>query len=497
MKIVIYCLTCDPFRRNFMEQQFIKHNTEYNFFEAIKFQSLVNYRHIVAPIQNEDDKKFLTQFKNVETPKRLSASEISISMGHYFITKKFIESDNDVLIFCEDDVVFMDSDIKKTVSEYVERENILNKPFIIYGCIIRDSKEKGKVPDLHRLIKTGPGYGNPCYIINKKYARLILDNFSPITTAYDDYLRKLARNNGVLCYYTAPFLCYELSSHYYGMYHTPEDIITKKKITRQSGNNIDEKRYQDVKYFSLSDNTEDASQWKSLCEYILKNKKRGNYTQTIDTNTEHLLFGGSLKNCTSKSIICGSGIDSQTDKIVEPFLIISCRGPLTRQKIRSSGYYCPQNYGDPALLISHYYPMPEIPKENKTHRICIVTSNDNNLSALMKEQCMILDFNNGDISQLIENMLKCEYVLSDSLYGIIIAHSYGLPAVWISHNEFDTVKDTIEFVDYYQSLNILNAMCVHLDDGLINGISEMITIYPNPTKEKITTMINNIRKWTP
>lgn len=480
MKIVLYCLTCDPYRKNFMEQQFIKYNFNYNFYDAVKCTSLVNYKNIVAPVQDTEDKLFLVNYKHIAESKKLRISEVSIALGHYFITRTFMESNNDILVFCEDDVVFIDHDINKTITAYIENENIMDKPFIIYGCIIRNADVINKVPDLHRLEPCGPAYGNPCYIINKKFAQIILENFSPITTSYDDYVRNLIRHNNVSCFYTAPFICYELSSHYYHMYHTPEDLITKQHITRLSCVDINENTYKNVQY-STSNNV----QWNSLLEYMLKHKKRGNYSPIDTLDSEHLLFGGSMDNCNNKSIVCGSGITNQTDTIVEPYLILSCRGPLTRKRIIESGYYCPNNYGDPALLISHLYPISII---DKTNKIGIIISDK---SLAINAQCMILDFD--DIEKLISNMLKCEVILSDTLCGLIIAHSYGLSAIWIT-NDHNEKNDHTEFLDYYQSLDIFDVLPLTLNDNLINND---LSTYPNPTSEKITNTINNIRKWTP
>jgi pyruvyltransferase len=504
MKIVVYCLNCDPYRKIHMIDQFKKNNiNDYHFFNALNIQEYKNYKNIISPIQDNEDKIFLSNFDNVAPPKDLRSAQVSISLGHYFITKKFIESDNDILIFCEDDIVLMDNNITETISSYIEKENIMDKPFMIYGCHLSKNVQKNE----HKLIRTNSQYGNPCYIINKHSAKIFLTNFCPITAPYDDYLKHLKyKNKNILCYYTSPFLCYELSSRYYEMYYSPEDHITKQRITRASSINIRDYVYTDIKYNPLSND----NFWCSLREHILQKKLKKSYKQTNDTSVEHLLFGGSIEYSNTHSIICGSGIKNQTDSIMEPHMVISCRGPLTRKKIMDCGYFCPENYGDPGLLISHFYPIHD---NEKTHKIAIILSNDKIMYAPNNEKsntwaspaisslqrgntCMLLTFD--DMDYLINGINKCEYVISDSLYGIIIAHSYGIPSIWVNSDD-KTISNTdnTEILDYYQSLDIFNVIPLILNDDLIVNIDNYASTYPNPTYKKIVETINNIRKWSP
>lgn len=406
MKTILYCLTCDPYRKAFMEKQFIKHNINYNFYDAVTIQSLINFKNIVSPIQDVEDRKFLETFRNIKEPIQIRSSQVSISMGHYFITKKFIESDNDLLIVCEDDIVFIDSNIDKIVRNYVEKENIIDKPFVIYGCTTTESRHK--LND-NKLIKCGERYGNPCYIINKKFAHHLLTNFFPITTAYDDYLNHIMHNNNNVYFYTSPFLCYELSSHYYEMYYTPDDIIARQSMCRLSYTDIQNNMYHAVNYRSYSDDM----MWNELSSFMLKNKKKNKYVSTNNNTTYHLLFGGSLKHSNNHSIICGAGIKNQTDPIIEPYIIISCRGPLTRKRIMEYGWFCPENYGDPGLLISHFYPMPLIDKVDKTHRIAVIVSNNNFINKihnLYGNDIIFMVLTINDMEQVINNKIGRAHV---------------------------------------------------------------------------------------
>lgn len=43
----------------------------------------------------------------------------------------------------------------------------------------------------------------------------------------------------------------------------------------------------------------------------------------------------------------------------------------------------------------------------------------------------IIDVRTNDVEGVIDQINESEYILSSSLHGIIIAHAYGIPALWI------------------------------------------------------------------
>ena len=47
----------------------------------------------------------------------------------------------------------------------------------------------------------------------------------------------------------------------------------------------------------------------------------------------------------------------------------------------------------------------------------------------------VIDIRTDDIKSFIEVLTSCEYILSSSLHGIIIAHAYGIPALLIEKRE--------------------------------------------------------------
>lgn len=98
--------------------------------------------------------------------------------------------------------------------------------------------------------------------------------------------------------------------------------------------------------------------------YIIKNltgkrvfNKRNIY-KLFTRNCNNILFIGSIIEgwTDSNSIIWGAGaIKGEKSLKAKPQKVLSVRGPLTRQYLLSQGVYCPEVYGDPALLVPFIY----------------------------------------------------------------------------------------------------------------------------------------------
>ena len=69
-----------------------------------------------------------------------------------------------------------------------------------------------------------------------------------------------------------------------------------------------------------------------------------------------LTVGSILKLATNKHIIMGTGFIELDDKLNhKPYLILSVRGPKTRDKLLKMNIDCPEKYGDPLILFPLLY----------------------------------------------------------------------------------------------------------------------------------------------
>jgi len=130
----------------------------------------------------------------------------------------------------------------------------------------------------------------------------------------------------------------------------------------------------------------------------------------------HATIGSIINHLDGKAIVWGSGIISREDHIPNA-TFLAVRGPLSRKRIQEHHIDCPAVYGDPALL----------PREIRS----------------------------------------CKYILSSSLHGLIVPHSYGIPAVQVRFSD-RIYGDGVKYLDYYQSVALQS-----YDPLMISNASEI------------------------
>ena len=187
-----------------------------------------------------------------------------------------------------------------------------------------------------------------------------------------------------------------------------------------------------------------------LVERIVNSPLR-TYTKAHKTVEKKLLGTGSIISFASDhDIVWGSGING---KLLRPKyykfngLDIRCvRGPLTRQFITEQlNLYCPEIYGDPALLFPYFFP-EFTRKENPTYDYIIIPHFSEE-DVFSKEEWDNVVYSTDPWDEVVAKILDSRFVISSSLHGIIIAEAYGIPARLLRapHNE----EPLFKFQDYY------------------------------------------------
>ena len=117
------------------------------------------------------------------------------------------------------------------------------------------------------------------------------------------------------------------------------------------------------------------------------------------------------------------------------------RGPLTRDVLLKLGHECPEIYGDPAILMPLFY-QPK--KLDKTSPYVVVRH------YLDKEkQENDINILTTDDQAFIDALYSSERVISSSLHGIILAESYGIPAVLYLPQATEGDLTLYKYKDYY------------------------------------------------
>lgn len=161
--------------------------------------------------------------------------------------------------------------------------------------------------------------------------------------------------------------------------------------------------------------------------------------------------------------ICGSGILLPEQKIRgKPLRIYSVRGPETRRVLLENGISCEEKYGDPALLL----PLVYIPKIKKTQKYAIIphinTKEDISDIVSAFQSAVIIDMAKyEEWVSVIDAICSSEYVISESLHGLIVAETYGIPCVWVEFQ--DHSKDwSFKFIDFFESIGKTNCESLKL-----------------------------------
>lgn len=160
-------------------------------------------------------------------------------------------------------------------------------------------------------------------------------------------------------------------------------------------------------------------------------------------------IGSILSWAKKDSVIWGSGFMNGPESFAGGETL-AVRGKLTDMKLKKDGFPgCPV-YGDPALLL----PLWIKPAKEKKYKLGLIPhwSEVDFFIRHYSSRYHIIDLRTRDIFRVTREIAACEYVLSTSLHGLIVAQAYDVPALWIKKGYIDT--DGFKFHDYFSSVGI-------------------------------------------
>lgn len=124
---------------------------------------------------------------------------------------------------------------------------------------------------------------------------------------------------------------------------------------------------------------------------------------------------------------------------------LAVRGELTRDSL---GLPSDTPLGDPGLLVSRW-----IPQRRRRFTAGIVphyTQRDDpwvrDLASRLGDGCTVIDVRSSP-TRTIQQIAACDIILSTSLHGVVVADSYGIPALWDIPRDSLTGGD-FKFRDY-------------------------------------------------
>lgn len=249
---------------------------------------------------------------------------------------------------------------------------------------------------------------------------------------------------------------------------------------------------------------------------------------SVGSGKPHFLGTGSIfKLCNTKSIIVGTGFISENDDVGrgnwskpytnkvyrKPQQIISVRGPKTREKLIKMGLDCPTNYGDPLILFPLVY---EKFTTNNGGRVGIIphyvdkgSSNVNILTNAIKGKGHdVIHINilvGSNFENFINNINRCDTIISSSLHGVILGLVYGKKTIFTEFSN-KVVGNKFKFYDFFESLkikydipnyndaNILDKYIRFDKKNLLEIGLNMINVYPFISSERKAILSEKWRK---
>jgi hypothetical protein len=188
-----------------------------------------------------------------------------------------------------------------------------------------------------------------------------------------------------------------------------------------------------------------------------------------NTSNKLIAIGSTAKFVRSGDIVWGTGIMWGKDPINQDATYLAVRGPITGQKVNCN------TFGDAGLLCSRLFPF----NEDKNTDIGVIPHYvDYKIDIGQLYKINIINENPIEVAHQIAS---CKRIISSSLHGIIVAHSYGIPAAWWKpSNKLD--GDGSKFEDYAASVDI--------DLPYSNSIDNVI--YTLPDLDKVYKIQNNL-----
>ena len=213
-----------------------------------------------------------------------------------------------------------------------------------------------------------------------------------------------------------------------------------------------------------------------------------------NSNEIHYITTGSIMCLVKKnSIIFGTGFISekgdlggnnfrsiQNKKNVCPSKVISVRGPLSRNKLLSHGIDCPENYGDPLILMPCIYNKISNITDNIIGIIPHYVDKNNNNFNLLKQNLInkgykvsIINIEVGNnYKKIIDEINSCKYIISSSLHGVIMGLVYKKNTIFVEFG-IKVIGNIFKFQDFFQSIQIKYTNNNVYDDTLLNNIIQI------------------------
>ena len=189
-----------------------------------------------------------------------------------------------------------------------------------------------------------------------------------------------------------------------------------------------------------------------VVKHLLSHKKIVN--QQIKSKTIYAI-GSIIGFRCQNAVVWGSGIlhpykEYKLKAKLSLLDIRAVRGPKTREELIKLNKKCPEVYGDPAILMPYVFNPSKV---KKIYDVTIIFNYYyNNFDIPQDKNINFLDIITTDYQDFITQIVQSKLVISSSLHGIILAETYGVPAVLL----IEKYQSKFKYEDWYYSTGRYN-----------------------------------------
>jgi pyruvyltransferase len=182
------------------------------------------------------------------------------------------------------------------------------------------------------------------------------------------------------------------------------------------------------------------------------------YKVSWTCNSPHLMMLGSIINeANSHSLVAGAGIVAPNRNFLGNPNFCFVRGNLTAEVLRKKGAEIQSDViGDPAIILPRLYSPKASTEKYDLGVIPHVIDIDAAKSIFEKiKGVKIISLklkspSDPEIEEIIDSIASCKSIISSSLHGLIVAHSYGIPGAWCEFSD-RVIGKGFKFRDYFST----------------------------------------------
>ena len=173
----------DPTRKPFMENQFQLHGIE---------------RQEVTWINYPNKNDYITS--GICIHPSLTKGQIACTYKHYLALKDIVEKDLEIAVIMEDNIEFK-GNVPNAIDRYI---NDLPLDWdIVWDSDFLGIKYDGEITN-RSVYRNDSSKGANFYIVNKRSAKILYDNFLPFNNCSDHHYNDLIKRHKLICYWAEP-----------------------------------------------------------------------------------------------------------------------------------------------------------------------------------------------------------------------------------------------------------------------------------------------------